>query len=82
MLWGCISGVGTLTSFKGNINSEKYIKVLENNLWTIIVRHFPHGNYVFHDDYVPVHISRLTGTYMEENDINTSTWPVSRYQFN
>ena len=34
MIWGCIcfDGVGTLTSVKGNMYSEKYIEVLENNL--------------------------------------------------
>ena len=39
-------GVGTLTSAKGNINAEKYIEVLENKLCPVIVRLFPHGNYV------------------------------------
>ena len=46
----CFDVVWTLTSVKGNINSEKYIEVLENNLWPVIVRHFPSGNNVFQDD--------------------------------
>jgi hypothetical protein len=33
MLWGCISyyGVGTLTPVEGNMNTEKYISVLDDN---------------------------------------------------
>ena len=33
MVWGCITaaGVGSLTQVEGNMNSEKYITVLENN---------------------------------------------------
>jgi hypothetical protein len=34
MFWGCISyyGVGTLTPVVGNLNSEKYINILDDNL--------------------------------------------------
>jgi hypothetical protein len=40
--WGCIrySGVGTITPFDGNLNTEKYISLLENNLWQVVVKHF------------------------------------------
>jgi hypothetical protein len=36
MFWGCISyyGVGTLTPVVGNLNSEKYINNLDDNLQT------------------------------------------------
>jgi hypothetical protein len=42
MFWGCISyhGVGTLTPVEGNMNTEKYISVLDDNLWPVIARHF------------------------------------------
>lgn len=78
MIWDCIcyDGIGTLTSVNGNINSEKYIDILENNLWPVIVRHFPHGNYVFQDDKAPVHRSRLLSAYKDESNINTTSWPA------
>lgn len=78
----CYEGVGTLTSVNGNINSEKYIEILENNLWPVIVRHFPHGNYVFQDDNAPVHRSRLLNAYMEENNVNTTSWPAQSPDIN
>jgi hypothetical protein len=34
--------VGTLTPVEGNMNSEKYISVLDDNLWPVIARHFSH----------------------------------------
>lgn len=40
-------GVGTLTDVQGNINSEKYQDILENNLWPVLARHFPTGSYLF-----------------------------------
>jgi hypothetical protein len=45
MFWGCISyyDVGTLTPVEGNMNSEKYISVLDDNLWPVIARHFHTG---------------------------------------
>lgn len=84
MIWGCIcyDGIGTLTSVNGNINSEKYIDILENNLWPVIVRHFPHGNYVFKYDNAPVHSSRLLSAHMEENNINITSWPAQSPDIN
>jgi hypothetical protein len=38
---GCLSfnGIETLTDVKGNINSQIYIDVLENNLWPVIAQY-------------------------------------------
>jgi hypothetical protein len=40
MVWGCIcyNGVGTLTKVEGNINADKYISILEDNIWPVISR--------------------------------------------
>ena len=42
MFWVCISyyGVGTLTPVEGNMNTEKYISVLNDNFCPVIARHF------------------------------------------
>ena len=57
MIWGCITfnGVGTLMTVNGNINTAKYIEILEDNLWPVIVRHYPEENYIFEDDNAPIH---------------------------
>jgi uncharacterized protein YuzB (UPF0349 family) len=40
MVWGCIcyNGVGTLTKVEGNINADKYIRILKDNIWPVIVK--------------------------------------------
>ena len=52
MIWGCIcwNDVGTLAKVTGNINSEKYKEILEENIWPVIVKHFPDDQYFFQDD--------------------------------
>ena len=42
MIWGCIcyDGVETLTAVEGNINSAKYIGILDKNLWPVVVWYF------------------------------------------
>jgi hypothetical protein len=47
MFWGCITyqGVGTFTEVEGNINSRKYINILDAYLWPVIARHFLSDEY-------------------------------------
>jgi hypothetical protein len=54
MIWGFISyyGVGTLTPVVGNLNSEKYINILDDNLWPVIAQHFPTSPYIFQEDNI------------------------------
>ena len=70
---GCICwyGVGTLTLIIGNINSEKYKTILEDNIWPVIARHFPENQYLFHDDNVPVHRSRVLQEYKAKNNLKS-----------
>ena len=66
MIWGCITwyGVGTLCQVNGNINAEKYISVLDSQLWPVIAHHFPDDSYVFQDDNDPVHRARIVERYI------------------
>jgi hypothetical protein len=43
LFWGCITykGVGKLVPVEGNMNSEKYINVLDECLWPVLTKHFP-----------------------------------------
>ena len=71
MVWGCMcfNGVGTLTRVEGNINAEKYINMIDNNLWPVIVHYFP-------DDNAPVHRACTVHQYMENNNIHHTEWPA------
>ena len=69
----CITfnGVGTLAFVDGSIDPNKYIDILENNLWPVIARHFPAINYVFQDDNAPVHRARTIVEYKLRNKTRT-----------
>ena len=57
MTWGyfCYDGVGTLTVVEGNINSAKYINILDKTLWPFFVWYFEGKEYLFMDDNALVH---------------------------
>ena len=67
----CWYGVGTLTCITGNINSEKYKTILDDNIWPVIARHFPENQYLFHDDNAPVHRSRVLQEYKAKNNLKS-----------
>jgi hypothetical protein len=66
-------GVRTFTEVEGNINSRKYINILDTYLWPVIARHFPTDEYIFQDDNAPVHACRETTHWKQE--IKCMTWP-------
>ena len=81
---GCISyyGVGTLTPVEGNMNTEKHISVLDDNLWPIIARHFSNLLWIFQEDNTPCHVSVRANQWKEENYINTLPWPAQSPDLN
>ena len=46
------------------------------------MRHLPNDRCVFMDDNAPLHRSRMRKTYMENNSINTTTWPAQSPDMN
>lgn len=71
MFWGCITfyGVGTLKAIEGNMNSDKYIDVLDECLWPVVVRHFRNRN------NVPCHVSFRSNQWKQNNNTETLPWP-------
>lgn len=84
MIWGCITydGVGTITVVDGNINAQHYIDILDNNLWPVVVRHFPNENYIFQDDNAPVHRAGIVANYKLRNNIHSMLWPAQSPDLN
>ena len=74
----CISyyGVGTLTPVEGNMNTEKYISVFDDNLWPVIARHFSNRLWIFQEDNAPCHVSVSANQWKEGNDIHNFPWPA------
>ena len=51
MFWGCICKdvVGTITDVEGNINSAKYIDILDTNLLPVVLK-LQYYEWIFQDD--------------------------------
>jgi hypothetical protein len=80
--WGCTcySGVGTITPFDGNLNTEKYISLLENNLWQVVVKHFGNDPWIFQDDdYCPCHRSQGAKNWKNQNNIPCLDSPTGHH---
>ena len=77
MFWGCLTyeGVGTLGPVESDINSKKYIEVLDEHLWPVIAKLPPDRAYIFQEDNATVHTSRETTHWKQENKIPCMTWP-------
>ena len=84
MFWGCVcfNGVGTLTSVDGNINTDKYIETLDQNLWPVIARNFGNDPWIFQEDNAPCHVSKAANKWKKDNDIETLSWPAQSPDLN
>jgi len=47
--------MGTLVPIDGNIDSRKYVKVLDETLWPVVCKHLAGRQFIFQDDNAPVH---------------------------
>ena len=72
MLWGCITyqGVGTFTEVEGNINSGKYINILDTYLRPVIACHLTTDECLFQDDNASVHASMEEKRRKQETILN------------
>lgn len=84
MIWACITydGVGTLTVVEGNVNAQGYINILDNNLWPVVVRHFPAGDFIFQDDNAPIHRAATVTRFKQQNQIRSLLWPAQSPDLN
>lgn len=77
MVWGGISALGKLdiafTSSK--MNSTDYQEVLKNNLLPF-KRRFRRIPLIFQQDNASIHASKATKKWLEDNRVNTLTWPA------
>ena len=84
MIWGCIcyDGVATLTAAEGNINSVKYIDILDENLWPVVVWYFERKEYLFMDDNAPVNRAHTVDNYKDQNEVTSMGWPTQSPNIN
>ena len=81
MFSGCItySGVGTLVPVNGNINSGKYVDILDRNLRPVVTKNFPNSPWYFKDDNATPHTSRFTTQRKQENNFMVCSKPTYKH---
>jgi hypothetical protein len=60
----------------GNLNSVKYIELLDNHLWPVVAKVFGNRQFIFQDDNATPHASRQTNAWKQENGIPKFNWPA------
>jgi hypothetical protein len=77
MVWGAISSRGAtpLIFIKGSVNSQKYIKILEEALISTMDFLYPDG-YIFQQDNAPCHKSRIVKKWFKDNLVVIMDWPA------
>lgn len=66
---------------EGNINSEKYIDILDRNLCSGIARHLFRWEFPFQDN-AQEHRSRLAQEFVARNRIKNMSWPAQSPDLN
>ncbi|ROL46630.1 Transposable element Tcb1 transposase [Anabarilius grahami] len=77
MVWGCLSacGMGSLHIWKGTINAERYIQVLEQNMLPSRRRLFQGRPCIFQHDNARPHTASITTSWLRRR-IRVLKWPV------
>lgn len=75
MIWGAIakSGLIIIRKIKGTLNSEKYCKLMENDIIPILNDHL--GTYIFQQDNATCHVSKVTQEMFKRNGVPLLPWP-------
>ena len=73
MVWACMGwfGAGPLIIVEGNMKSEDYVGILSEHLLPIMEQQ---EGLVFQHDGAPIHKSKITSEWLEENDISVLPW--------
>ncbi len=78
MVWGCMSacGMGSLHIWKGTINAERYIQVLEQHMLPSRRRLFQGRPCIFQHDNARPHTASTTTSWLRRRRIRVLKWPA------
>ncbi len=78
MVWGCMSacGMGSLHIWKGTINAERYIQVLEQHTLPSRHRLFQGRPCIFQHDNARPHTASITTSWLRRRRIRVLKWPA------
>lgn len=76
MIWGCFcsQGTGKIKIIEKTLNSDGYIRILEEQMLPSSEKFF-NSNFIFQDDNAPCHKSKKVESWIERNNITRMVWP-------
>ncbi len=78
LVWGCMCacGMGSLHIWKGTINAERYIQVLEQHMLPSRRRLFQGTPCIFQHDNAKPHTASITTSWLRRRRIRVLKWPA------
>lgn len=79
---GCITWYGTCTlcNVNDNNNAEKFISILDEQLWSVIVRHYLDNSSTFQDENAHVHRACIVERFKHKNNIYSCLYHITKYK--
>jgi hypothetical protein len=65
-----------------NIDADKYISILPDTIWPVIVRRFQGNDYLFQDDNAPVNRVRSTKECVARTRLKNMSWAAQSPDLN
>lgn len=76
-MWGCMSsgGVGYACKINDGLDSELYLKIMDDEMTMSYLYLFPNNQFIFQHDNDPKHKSKIVTKWLLENHIKVLDWP-------
>ena len=77
MIWGCFSanGTGQIEIIDGILDSNGYLRILEEKMLPSAVDLGIENDYIFQDDSAPIHRAKKVKKWMSDRNIEHLNWP-------
>jgi hypothetical protein len=73
--WISVGSPGVMLHIEERLNSNVYIRILENVMVPSVERIFPNNNFIFQQDNCPVHTAHRVREWFADRNINVLDWP-------
>lgn len=73
--WISMGSPGILLHVGERLNSDVYIRILENVMLPSVGLHFPNNNFVFQHDNCSIHRAHRVAAWLQDHGINVLDWP-------
>jgi hypothetical protein len=73
--WISVDSPGVMLHVEDRLNSDVYVRILEDVMLSSVLRIFPNFNFIFQQDNCSVHTAHRVADWFGNNNINVLDWP-------